>query len=65
MQLGIPGPIPRLTGVPDAGCHIGPAGGYTGPTGDIFRIGHLGYVSENDIGELLVTIGKAIPQATP
>ncbi|OGN95200.1 MAG: class V aminotransferase [Chloroflexi bacterium RBG_13_50_10] len=40
------------------------SGGQGDLTGKIFRIGHLGWVSEADIKETLGAIGKALPQAS-
>jgi aspartate aminotransferase-like enzyme len=40
------------------------AGGQGDLTGKIFRIGHLGWVTEADIKETLDAIGKALPQAS-
>jgi len=39
------------------------AGGQGDLTGKIFRIGHLGWVTESDIKETLAAVGKALPQA--
>jgi aspartate aminotransferase-like enzyme len=41
------------------------AGGQTDLAGKIFRIGHLGYISEKDIEETLDAIAKAMPKAAP
>jgi len=41
------------------------AGGQGDLAGKIFRIGHLGWVTENDINEVLNAIAKALPQARP
>jgi aspartate aminotransferase-like enzyme len=41
------------------------AGGQTDLAGKIFRIGHLGYVTEKDIEETLDAIAKAMPKAAP
>jgi aspartate aminotransferase-like enzyme len=40
------------------------AGGQGKLTGKIFRIGHLGWVAENDMKEVLAALAKAIPRAT-
>ena len=40
------------------------SGGQGSLTGKIFRIGHLGWVTESDIKETLAAIGKALPKAT-
>lgn len=40
------------------------AGGQGDLTGKIFRIGHLGWVSEDDMKEVIQAIGKALPQAS-
>jgi aspartate aminotransferase-like enzyme len=40
------------------------SGGQGDLTGKIFRIGHLGWVTEADIKETLGAIGKALPQAS-
>lgn len=40
------------------------AGGQGKLTGKIFRIGHLGWVTENDIKEVLTALAKAIPKAS-
>ena len=39
------------------------AGGMGGLSGKIFRIGHLGYVDDDDIESFLQALGKAMPQA--
>jgi aspartate aminotransferase-like enzyme len=39
------------------------AGGQGSMKGKVFRIGHLGYVTENDINEVIEALGKAIPRA--
>jgi aspartate aminotransferase-like enzyme len=41
------------------------SGGQANLAGKIFRIGHLGYVSEKDIEETLDAIAKAMPKAAP
>jgi aspartate aminotransferase-like enzyme len=41
------------------------SGGQGDLTGKIFRIGHLGWVTEADIKETLGAIGKALPKAKP
>jgi aspartate aminotransferase-like enzyme len=41
------------------------SGGQGDLTGKIFRIGHLGWVTEADIKETLDAIGKALPKASP
>jgi aspartate aminotransferase-like enzyme len=40
------------------------AGGQGDLTGKIFRIGHLGWVTEKDMEEVLVAIKKALPKAS-
>ncbi|MBL7209851.1 MAG: alanine--glyoxylate aminotransferase family protein [Dehalococcoidia bacterium] len=40
------------------------AGGQANLAGKIFRIGHLGWVTEDDIKEVLEALGKALPQAS-
>jgi aspartate aminotransferase-like enzyme len=40
------------------------AGGQGNLSGKIFRIGHLGWVTEKDIKEVLDAIAKVIPQAS-
>jgi aspartate aminotransferase-like enzyme len=40
------------------------SGGQGDLIGKIFRIGHLGWVTEADIKETLGAIGKALPQAS-
>ena len=40
------------------------SGGQGDLTGKIFRVGHLGWVTEADIKETLSAIGKALPQAS-
>ena len=40
------------------------AGGQASLSGRIFRIGHLGWVTEDDIKQVLQALGKALPQAT-
>lgn len=40
------------------------AGGQASLSGKIFRIGHLGWVTEDDIKQVLQALGKALPQAT-
>lgn len=40
------------------------AGGQGDLTGKIFRIGHLGWVTESDIKETLDAVGKALPRAS-
>ena len=40
------------------------AGGQGSLSGKIFRIGHLGWVTEKDIKEVLDAIAKVIPQAS-
>ena len=40
------------------------SGGQGDLTGKIFRIGHLGWVTEADIKETLSAVGKALPQAS-
>jgi len=40
------------------------AGGQGKLAGKIFRIGHLGWVTENDIKEVLAALAKAIPKAS-
>lgn len=40
------------------------AGGQANLAGKIFRIGHLGWVTEDDIREVLEALGKALPQAS-
>ncbi len=40
------------------------AGGQSNLSGKIFRIGHLGWVGEKDIKQVLEAIAKAIPQAS-
>ena len=37
-------------------------GGQAELTGKIFRIGHLGYVTEKDMKEVLEAIGKVLPK---
>ncbi len=39
------------------------SGGQARLKGKIFRIGHLGYVNENDIDEVVVTLEKTLPRA--
>jgi aspartate aminotransferase-like enzyme len=39
------------------------AGGQQKLDGKIFRIGHLGWVNDNDIKEVLAAIKKVLPQA--
>ena len=39
------------------------SGGQGDLNGKIFRIGHLGWVTEADIKETLEALGKALPQA--
>jgi aspartate aminotransferase-like enzyme len=39
------------------------AGGQQSLDGKIFRVGHLGYVSENDIKEVLAAVKDALPKA--
>ena len=40
------------------------AGGQGNLSGKIFRIGHLGWVTEDDIKEVLETVAKVLPQAS-
>ena len=40
------------------------AGGQGNLSGKIFRIGHLGWITEDDIKEVLETIAKVLPQAS-
>jgi aspartate aminotransferase-like enzyme len=40
------------------------AGGQGSLSGKIFRIGHLGWVTEKDIKEVTDAIAKVIPQAS-
>lgn len=40
------------------------AGGQSNLSGKIFRIGHLGWVKEDDIKEVMEAIAKALPQAS-
>jgi len=40
------------------------AGGQASLAGKIFRIGHLGWVTENDIKEVLETLAEVLPQAS-
>ena len=40
------------------------AGGQGSLSGRIFRIGHLGWVTEDDIKEVLETVAKVLPQAS-
>jgi aspartate aminotransferase-like enzyme len=39
------------------------AGGQGGMKGKVFRIGHLGYVTEKDMDEVLAAMDKALPKA--
>ena len=39
------------------------AGGQKDLKGKIFRIGHMGYVSEKDMKEVFEAMDKALPQA--
>ena len=39
------------------------AGGQGGMKGKIFRIGHLGYVTDRDIDEVITAMNKALPRA--
>lgn len=39
------------------------AGGQGGMKGKVFRIGHLGYVTDRDIDEVITAMNKALPRA--
>jgi aspartate aminotransferase-like enzyme len=55
--------VPKLRQILREEYQVTIAGGQGSMKGKVFRIGHLGYVSEKDIKEVLKALDKAIPRA--